>query len=240
MLRASAFSTRTPSSSSTFSAVSCSASMHSIALALVRLAIGAIGFQEAIARGTTSLVDNGVMIKRMAFRPGILVAQAAFADKANGSLVRDADGTVSKKHGGFRLQRSPFSISLAQVFCVLPQGLHISLDFRELGVWFHQPHVLWLYRLLCFRFSLLHLHARAVSRWRRGREVSAQNWTIEHEVSEDDLIDSGASETSVGVRLHPALDRGGRSFQGLSNGWTAVVSCLHHLHELKNLVCGRG
>lgn len=38
-----------------------------------------IGFQEAIARGTTSLVDGGVMIKRMAFRPGILVAQTAFA-----------------------------------------------------------------------------------------------------------------------------------------------------------------
>jgi lipopolysaccharide transport system permease protein len=38
-----------------------------------------IGFQEAIARGTTSLVDGGVMIKRMAFRPGILVAQAAFS-----------------------------------------------------------------------------------------------------------------------------------------------------------------
>lgn len=38
-----------------------------------------IGFQEAVARGTTSLVDNGVMIKRMAFRPGILVAQTAFA-----------------------------------------------------------------------------------------------------------------------------------------------------------------
>ncbi len=38
-----------------------------------------IGFQEAIARGTTSLVESGVMIKRMAFRPGSLVAQTAFA-----------------------------------------------------------------------------------------------------------------------------------------------------------------
>jgi len=38
-----------------------------------------IGFQEAVARGTTALVDNGVMIKRMAFRPGVRVAQAAVA-----------------------------------------------------------------------------------------------------------------------------------------------------------------
>lgn len=38
-----------------------------------------IGIQEGIARSTTSLVEGGVMIKRMAFRPGILVAQPVLA-----------------------------------------------------------------------------------------------------------------------------------------------------------------
>lgn len=41
-----------------------------------------IGFSEAVGRGTTALVDNGVMIKRMAFRPGVLVAQVSFAAAA--------------------------------------------------------------------------------------------------------------------------------------------------------------
>lgn len=35
--------------------------------------------QEGIARATTSLVDGGVMIKRMAFQPAILMAQPVFA-----------------------------------------------------------------------------------------------------------------------------------------------------------------
>jgi lipopolysaccharide transport system permease protein len=34
-----------------------------------------IGIQEGVVRATTSLVESGVMIKRMAFRPGILLAQ---------------------------------------------------------------------------------------------------------------------------------------------------------------------
>jgi lipopolysaccharide transport system permease protein len=38
-----------------------------------------IGFQEGAARATTSLVENGILIKRMAFRPGVLAAQAVFA-----------------------------------------------------------------------------------------------------------------------------------------------------------------
>jgi ABC-type polysaccharide/polyol phosphate export permease len=34
-----------------------------------------IAFQESVVRATTSLVDGSVLIRRMAFRPGILVAQ---------------------------------------------------------------------------------------------------------------------------------------------------------------------
>ncbi|MEW6273032.1 MAG: ABC transporter permease [Thermodesulfobacteriota bacterium] len=38
-----------------------------------------IGFQEGAARATTSLVESGILIKRMAFRPGIVAAQPVFA-----------------------------------------------------------------------------------------------------------------------------------------------------------------
>ena len=38
-----------------------------------------IAVQEALARSTTALVDNGVMIKRMSFRPGVLIAQVTLA-----------------------------------------------------------------------------------------------------------------------------------------------------------------
>ncbi|HEY8515018.1 MAG TPA: ABC transporter permease [Candidatus Binatia bacterium] len=38
-----------------------------------------IAFQEGTARATTSLVESGVLIKRMAFRPGIVAAQPVLA-----------------------------------------------------------------------------------------------------------------------------------------------------------------
>ena len=38
-----------------------------------------IGFQEGVARATTALTDGGVLIKRMAFRPDVLVAQPVLA-----------------------------------------------------------------------------------------------------------------------------------------------------------------
>jgi len=38
-----------------------------------------IGLQDGLARATTALVDGGVLIKRMSFRPGVLIAQAVLA-----------------------------------------------------------------------------------------------------------------------------------------------------------------
>lgn len=41
-----------------------------------------IAFQEAVVRGTTSLADNGVLLKRMAFPPEIVAAQPVFSAAA--------------------------------------------------------------------------------------------------------------------------------------------------------------
>jgi ABC-type polysaccharide/polyol phosphate export permease len=38
-----------------------------------------IGLQDGLARATTAIVDGGILIKRMSFRPGILIAQTVFA-----------------------------------------------------------------------------------------------------------------------------------------------------------------
>lgn len=78
-----------------------------------------IGFQEGIARGTTSLVDNGVMIKRMAFRPGILVAQTAFAAAAQQAVAVVLLTVVMPLLG------VPVRASVA--LCLLPFALQLSL-----------------------------------------------------------------------------------------------------------------
>lgn len=78
-----------------------------------------IGFQEAIARGTTSLVDNGVMIKRMAFRPGILVAQTAFA-----AAIQQAAALVLLT---LLMPLLGVQIRPGVVLCILPFALQLTL-----------------------------------------------------------------------------------------------------------------
>ena len=78
-----------------------------------------IGFQEAIARGTTALVDNGVMIRRMAFRPGILVAQTALA-----AAVQQAVALLLLT---LLMPLLGVPVRASTVLCVLPFAVQLSL-----------------------------------------------------------------------------------------------------------------
>lgn len=78
-----------------------------------------LGVQEGMARATTALVDGGVMIKRMAFRPGILIAQPVLA-AALQQVVALTILVVAMPLLGVRLRSSV-------ALCFLPFAVQICL-----------------------------------------------------------------------------------------------------------------
>ena len=78
-----------------------------------------IGFQEAIARGTTALVDNGVMIRRMAFPPGLLVAETALAAAVQQAVALALLTAIMPLLG--------VPVRASTVLCVLPFALQLAL-----------------------------------------------------------------------------------------------------------------
>lgn len=78
-----------------------------------------IALQEGVARSTTALVDNGVMIKRMAFRPGILMAQPVFAAAVQQVVALGVLVLIMPLLG--------IPLRAGMVLCVVPFALQICL-----------------------------------------------------------------------------------------------------------------
>lgn len=78
-----------------------------------------IGLQDGLARSTTALVDGGVLIKRMSFRPGVLIAQAVLASALQQAVALAILAAVMPLAG------VPLSAGVA--LCALPFLVQICL-----------------------------------------------------------------------------------------------------------------
>jgi ABC-type polysaccharide/polyol phosphate export permease len=78
-----------------------------------------IGVQDGLARATTSLVDGGVMIKRMSFKPGVLIAQAVFAAALQQAVALGILALAMPLLG--------VSVGWSAALCVLPFVVQICL-----------------------------------------------------------------------------------------------------------------
>lgn len=78
-----------------------------------------LAFQEGVVRATTSLVDNGVLVKRMAFPPEVVLAQPVFAAGAQLALSLGLLALLSPLLGGAPSPRLGL--------CALPLALLLGL-----------------------------------------------------------------------------------------------------------------
>jgi lipopolysaccharide transport system permease protein len=78
-----------------------------------------IAVQEALARSTTALVDNGVMIKRMSFRPEVLIVQVTLAAAIQQLVALALLGVAMPLLG--------VSLRPGLALCVLPFALQLCL-----------------------------------------------------------------------------------------------------------------
>lgn len=78
-----------------------------------------IGLQDGLARATTSLVDGGVLIKRMSFKPGVLIAQTVLA-----AAVQQA---VALAILAFVMPLAGVAVRPSLALCLLPFGVQIGL-----------------------------------------------------------------------------------------------------------------
>lgn len=78
-----------------------------------------LGFQEGVGRATTALVDNGVMVKRMAFPPAILLVQPVLS-----AAVQEVVAL------GLLLLAMPLlgvAVAPTAPLCLVPLGLQVGL-----------------------------------------------------------------------------------------------------------------